>query len=162
VSAESAYVYFDARFLRGQSDFPVTDGQHADGTINAVFARCTYCHAFPPQRGRHESHVLRRGKQCYECHFGSVASDTLSSSAGAVPAFRQRGYRVPGGDTLPSMKPEKHMNGRIDVMFRLKYESAPVVDSVFRWNPADNSCSNVGCHSIRENRIRAVWKEITE
>jgi predicted CxxxxCH...CXXCH cytochrome family protein len=167
VSAESAYLYYDAQFLRGNNTFPLTDSLHGNGSKTTIFARCTYCHEYPPPKGQHEYHVLFEKKQCYECHFASVMSDTVKPGqmGNGVPLFWQRSHTVPGGGSLPFMKSEKHMNGRIDVVFKEKYLSVPIVDSVFRWNPADHSCSNVECHSGTENggasTERAVWKEIT-
>ena len=168
IRAENAYLYFDATLLRRANASPATDSLHGNGSITAIFARCTYCHDYPPQIGLHENHVLSEQRQCYECHFASVMSDTGTSDqpgVGLIPVFWQRNHPVPGGKNLPFMKSEKHMNGQIDVMFAKKYQSFPIVDSVFRWNPVDNSCSNIGCHSGTENggasTKKCYWKDIT-
>ena len=166
VSAESSFLYFDATFLQGNKAFPVTDSLHGDGSITAIFAKCTYCHDYPPRIGRHVSHVTAKKKQCFECHFLSVMSDTDKSSGNQAPLFLQRSHPVPGGGSLPSMNSASHINRQIDVAFRKKYESFPTIDSIFRWNPLDNSCSNIQCHSGKENGgaaiERNVWKEITQ
>jgi hypothetical protein len=132
--------------------FPVTDSLHGSRPVDPVFGQCTFCHGYPPQTGSHVRHVNVEGKKCYECHSASVAcTEVIQADPGTgdlLTFLIQREHATPLDSVLiPFMKRETHIDHSVEVSFRKKSQIPRVPDSVFVWDKARASCSNIECHS---------------
>jgi hypothetical protein len=148
-------VFHDVMVERNGLTFPSTDSMHGNRAVDPVFAQCTFCHGYPPQTGSHYRHVVVEGRKCFECHFASVASDTIrqqGSGADSLIFFMQREHATPLDSLyVPFMKRDSHIDHSTEVSFRKKFQVPRVPDSMFVWNKADASCSNIQCHSGAAN-----------
>jgi len=164
-TASGAYVFHDAMFAANGRTLPKTGPSHANSVLTLNYAQCTFCHSYPPKSGRHYSHVVVQGKKCFECHFKTVACDTITDTLGHR-FFSQRFQAVPGGAMLPIALASAHINNRRDVFFRKNFETPEIKLAVFEYNSFDHSCSNIHCHTGIENGgasiERTIWKDTTQ
>ncbi len=168
--ASNAFVYHDKMIDNNGSFIQSTGPQHANGMKSMNFAQCTQCHSFPPSSGKHAVHVIDNGKECLDCHFGTVKCDTIITDIESY--LQQSTIRVPGGSSLPLLDTLHHINNKVDVVFAKNgFERQPEIngnDTIYpypllRFNPKDKSCSSIECHSGTEFGgapiDRSLWEE---
>lgn len=160
-SAANAFTYHDHMIHVNGRLYPATGATHANGALNLNFTQCTGCHDYPPASGLHQYHVAIQGNQCYECHFASVESDTDTTNNMLI--LDEREQAVPGGALLPIPILQRHIDNQVEVSFRKNYQIPyPHHDTLYHWDPATNSCSNIYCHSGIEKGGASVelssWK----
>jgi hypothetical protein len=130
--------------------YPLTDTGHANGAIDLVFNQCTRCHGYPPQGVGHELHVLSKGRQCFECHSSTIAVDSALEYVGSLSYtnYFQRLRKAPGGRSVPIADGAGHINRKTDISFfkGVLYSGDQGYDTLFVWDPAGRSCSNIDCH----------------
>jgi predicted CxxxxCH...CXXCH cytochrome family protein len=169
--ASKTFVYHDKMISNNGSFIQSTGPQHANGKKTMNFSQCTQCHSFPPSSGKHSVHVIDNGKECLDCHFGTVKYDTAGE--GTERYLRQLAIKVPGGASLPLLDSLHHINNKIDVIFEKNSDferKAEITGNdtiypypLFRFNPNDKSCSSIECHSGTEFGgapiDRSIWEE---
>jgi predicted CxxxxCH...CXXCH cytochrome family protein len=162
-TAAATYVFHDAVSVQNGKVRPSPGPLHADGSVSLNFAQCAFCHAYQPGTGAHKRHVVKEGKQCYECHFATAISDTQFDTLTGEMYFYPRMHTVPGGGVRPLLDRRHHINNSIEVSFRKKYQRPGPPADFFIYNRFDKSCSNVECHSGTENGgasfERTIWKD---
>ncbi len=155
----AAWLVHDEFSFNGADTFSLIDSLHRNGQADfrmesVQLGRCNSCHDYKPMAGLHSLHVSRNSsgdiRQCIECHFQTVAYDSAIDSTQFGPRVRygQTVFLTPDGDTLPLVNTAHHMNGAKDVSFYNRFINAatPGHDTMFAWNAAEKSCSNVDCH----------------
>jgi predicted CxxxxCH...CXXCH cytochrome family protein len=161
-------VRFDAMMPAGDALYPRTSALHANGTVDLTIGQCIRCHANPPtdfalpvlrlpdsatRIAGHDYHCRVRQRECLECHFTSIAYDKSFDITGAdtMVNFQQKTFFGLSGDLLPAVDPRHHHDKTIDVVFKRKYQELPPPpgnDTLFLWNAATRTCSNVSCHGV--------------
>ena len=157
----------DSLFTLNGVTFSATDTGHLNGRIDMApnpvqFARCNTCHPFPPTSGHHQLHVQTYHRLCLECHFATIVFDSSGSLLDqGAPVYGQKVFITAQGDTVPFVKNTAHMNSSLDVVFRIRAQALAAGDtaynSLFVWNNADKSCSNIECHSRTADYQRTIW-----
>lgn len=162
-TAADAFVFYDKMFISGGKSVQKTGPHHADNSLSLDFTQCTQCHSYPSNSGLHKRHVIDEGKECIDCHFLTVQHDL--NDDGTNRYYSQRTQTVPGGKQLPIPVNLYHINNHVNVTFEKNYE-IPKIDSLFRYNTFDNSCSNIECHNGLESGgapvERSIWKEVNQ
>jgi predicted CxxxxCH...CXXCH cytochrome family protein len=167
---------FDA-MLQGDSAYPRTAARHTNGRLDVEFGQCYRCHSSPPAdqpnamlpagvtlTGDHAWHVGQQSRQCIECHFSSIASTKTYSVDGpeTTVVFQQKTATALDGSTIPVVDSIHHLNKSVDVVFKRKNQYLPPrpgTDTLFVWNAAERSCSNVTCHGGPGDNLyqKAYW-----
>jgi hypothetical protein len=142
--------------------FAMTDSLHTNGKLDVNLTNCNLCHSYPPGTPGHINHVLERSVRCSECHYATIAEDSLLIQG---PLFEEvqffmRRRAVPGGDSVPRPNPSTHRDGKRTIAFRnnvrepVRAENNPP----FSWDASSRSCSNISCH-LGSHYERSTWPE---
>jgi hypothetical protein len=162
-TASKASVFHDVMFQGSGRNFPKTNSHHTDGKVNLNYAQCASCHSYPPASGAHKSHVVNKGKQCYECHFATALADTQYDLSAGAMYFSPRMQAVPGGDERPLLNTLHHLDNSVEISFRKRYQLPAVSEKSFQYNRFGKSCSNIECHRGVSNGgasvERTLWKD---
>ncbi len=143
-SDEHVTIFHD-RMLQGRNGrSPATGPSHADGSLALDFTQCSSCHSSPPASFGHRVHE-EQGIECYQCHFSSIHCDTVITDEELY--FQQHYRMVTGGDSVPVPDSYLHMNATVEVSFAQNYELPFHHDTLFAFNRATGTCTNIQCHA---------------
>ncbi len=124
--------------------------------INEELAQegCTSCHKYPPDSGEHDHHLIKEGKECFDCHFYTVERDTFmfETDTGMIYRFTNMKMKITDDDdTIPIIITDAHITNKVDVVLKRRVEDSvnrQLIPEETIWNNCEKSCSKLSnCHS---------------
>jgi hypothetical protein len=155
-------IYHDAMVSQDNVLYTRTDSLHANGTLDVNLTNCNLCHSYPPGTKGHLNHVMDQNLRCSECHYATIAEDSLIIQGPLFEdvKFFMRRRAVPGGDSVPVPNPITHRDGKRTIVFRTNVREPARAEGPrpFSWDASSRSCSNIRCH-VGNHYERSTWPE---